>query len=43
MLIVDAVELTHFAAGQVSVVGQGGTHRASLAAGGGRTVLGSTP
>jgi hypothetical protein len=43
VVVVDAVKLTHFAAGQMSVVGQGGTHRASLSATDARFVLGSNP
>jgi len=43
MLVIDAVELADFPAGQVTVIGQGGTHRVSLSAADQATVLGSNP
>ena len=42
MLVVDAIEFANFAAGQMGVIGQGGTHRFSLSAATRATVLGST-
>ena len=41
MLVIDAVELADFPAGQVTVIGQGRTHRDSLSALGSPAVLGS--
>ena len=41
MLVVDPVELTDLAAGQVLVVGQGWAHRVSLMAASSDAVLGS--
>ena len=41
VLVIDAIELADLAAGQVTVIGQGRTHRDSLSALGGPAVLGS--